>query len=298
MRRILLGALLLATACAAVTPAAAVVNGQKISEGEIQTEMDSVRDDPNFRELIRRQGDEFRGQARRNVLLSYIRVQLYDQAAHRRHIGVRESEITKYLDDLKRRVGGVAEYRKLLRDRYLTQQRARKLARRLILEDKLTNAVTKDLKVDDARIQQFYEQNRTAFTEVHLQRVTAPNADAAKQAAADPKAAWKDMGYAEMATLDSGLVAQIEPVPVGGLTAPVQDATGFSIFKVLDRRPKPLDQVRPKITEQVLGAERKSAFTTWLQAQMRDARIIVNPKYGRFDRASLTVVAAPTKLPE
>src|SRR5688500_5009754 len=59
--------LALGTSCASLAVAAATVNGDKISEAEVESELDTLRDDPIFGEALRRDPDT-RGQRRREIL--------------------------------------------------------------------------------------------------------------------------------------------------------------------------------------------------------------------------------------
>ena len=307
---------LLGVGCSAVTPAAAVVNGRKISESEVQEEVDRVRDDPNFRELLSQQGDEVRGQARRNVLSTFIRVVVIREEATSMGIGVTGAEVTDFLREVEAQIGGPERFAELLERNKLTRTRARVLAERQIFEQELQKAVTKDLAVDQAQVQAVYEQNAAAFTELHLSRITVASqeegkqvadqatagadfADLARRRSKDTAAAsGGDLGYVDASTLDRGLAAQLGTVAVGGVAGPFPGRAGFEVYKVLDRRTKPLDSVRDQIVDQLLQRDRQSAFDRWLAARLRKARILVNPKYGRFDPESQTVLPGSGKLPE
>lgn len=302
--------------CSAITPAAAVVNGQKIPEERVQSEIDAARDDPSFRELLRRQGDEYRGLARRNVLTSYITFLVEEQAGRRLGVDVTAKDVEGFLDEIRTQLGGEQALRQRLKEANLTMERARELARRQVLTQKLQKAVTKDLSVPDDKVNAFYEQNKSAFTEVHLAEIVVADQSAAQQIAdqasggADFAALARersrspsaskggDLGYQAINALDARTAAQLDPVPVGGVAGPIQTGqSSFSVYKVLDRRPQPIEAVRAKIEEQILAQDRESAFTAWRNEQLRKARILVNPKYGRFDTKQLQVVAGPDALP-
>src|SRR5687767_10142783 len=85
----------------AFTPAAAVVNGEKIGERAVQDEVDAVRSDENFQELLRSQGPEVRGVARRNILSTFIRVTVQRQEASRRGMKVSSKQIDDFIANLK-----------------------------------------------------------------------------------------------------------------------------------------------------------------------------------------------------
>src|SRR3990170_4373208 len=150
---------LLGVGCSAVTPAAAVVNGRKISESEVQ------------------------GQARRNVLSTFIRVVVIREEATSMGIGVTGAEVTDFLREVEAQIGGPERFAELLERNKLTRTRARVLAERQIFEQELQKTVTKDLAVDQAQVQAVYEQNAAAFTELHLSRITVASQEEGKQVA-------------------------------------------------------------------------------------------------------------------
>jgi parvulin-like peptidyl-prolyl isomerase len=304
-----------ATGCSAITPAAAVVNGKKISESSLQEEIDRVRDDPSFRELLRQQGDQVRGLARRQVLTRFIRETLIEVEARSRGVRVTDAEVAGFISDLRTQVGGQERYEALLQQANLTKARVQALATRQVYQRELEQRVTSDVKVDDARVSKWYDENKAAFSEYHLLRMTLPSADAAGDAAAaaattdfaqlarqrstDPaRERGGDIGYVQPQSLSGVVGSQIEGAAPGALIGPVQASTGHELYKLLDKRIKPLDEVRDRISSQLLDSDRAAAFDSWIAKVMRAASISVNPKYGRFDRGSLAVTQGSASLRE
>src|SRR5687768_16225716 len=159
MRRLLIPLLALfvgLAACSSLAPAAATVDGVKISESLLQEEVDRVRDDPSFQELLEQQGDRIRGVARRQVLTRLIRDCLLDIEASERGIRVSEAQIAGFVSDLRTRVGGPEAFRQLLQQANLTVDRLDVLARRQIVQQELEKQLSGDLPLDEAQVRDFY----------------------------------------------------------------------------------------------------------------------------------------------
>lgn len=307
-------AVVAATSCAALQEAAAVVNGEKISQPDFEEEEIRVRDDPNFLGILRQVGDEpqARGVYRRALLTTRIRQLVIAQEAERRGIEVGDEEIQSFLDDLAGQLGGAAAFEDLLEQANVSADRARVLARRQVLEREVMEAVTEDLEVPEDVIERVYEQSRSEFQDVHLLRMVLPTQEEAQEAvdALEGGADFEDVasdladnddpdvGFVPVSQLGGSLRAELEGVEEGGVIGPVPSQDGFAVYELVERRTQPLEEVRDRITEGLLGQRRQGVFEEWISEQMQEADIVVNPKYGRFDREALQVVPAPGGLEE
>ena len=63
-----------AASCATLQVAAATVNGAKIAESQVESELARVRADPQFSDILAR--DQGRGEARRAILTGLIRQEI------------------------------------------------------------------------------------------------------------------------------------------------------------------------------------------------------------------------------
>lgn len=301
---------LLGSGCAGLTPAAAIVNGDKVTEAQLQEEVDRVRDDPSFQELLRQQGDAVRGLARRQVLGRFIRESVIGQEAARRSIRATTPQINAFIDGLQAQVGGAERFKDLLEQSNLTRARVRVLAMRQVTQQELSKRVTADVTVPDERIRQWYEQNKTQFTQYKLAKIVVETqeqaqrivdqvaagsdfARLARERSKDPSAPrGGDLGFVDAQSLGGALASQVEAAPQGGVVGPVRGPEGFEVYNVAEKRATPLEQIRDRISAQLLSEEQQQAFEQWIGARLRAASIVVNPKYGRWDDASLAVVAA------
>lgn len=295
-----------ATACSTFAVAAATVNGEKITESTVEDELDRVRSDPTFQDLLQRQADELRGVARRNILTGLIRQSVIEQEARRRGITVNQAQVDRLIRQEAERQGmSVADFR---RANNLSEHDARVIGERIVRLFELRSRVIEDAEVDDERVREAYEAQESAFTEVNLLRITtrseqdarevleevedgATFADLAPDRSIDELAdEGGDMGWVVPTTLGPEAQAAVESAAIGGVTDPVQSAAGWEIYRVVERRGRPFEDVEDELRAQLAGQERETLFEDWLGRRLRAAEIVVNPKYGRFDEEALQVI--------
>lgn len=303
--------------CAQLAVAAATVEGKKITVAEIEEELDRAREDPNFQELLRQQGEEFRGEVRRNILSNLIRLTVVRQEADSRGVEVTGEEVDRALAEIEQQVGGPEAFEQALAEAGLTRERARRLAERQLYEEALRESVTEDLEADPEEVRDFYERNEPAFQEVRLLRMTLPDPEeadeamrevteegrlfsevAAERSIDDEADEGGDIGWVEVGELPEDFRIEVEQIDVEELAGPFPTQQGFAVYQLLERRTMPLEDVRDDIEEQLLGQEREQHFEGWLSDAMREADIRVNPSYGRFDPEALQVVPEPGGIPE
>lgn len=304
--------LLAGASCSTFAVAAATVNGQKITEAQVESELDRVRGDPTFQDLLKRQADQLRGVARRNILTGLIRQQILSEEARRRNIRVTRAQIDRLIAQEARRQGlSVEDFRKA---QSLSESDARIIGERIVRQFELRSRVIKDVKVDESRIRGAYEAQKEAFVEVHVFRITvrserdarraldeingdATFAEVAEKRSTDSLASeGGDMGYVPLTTVSSQAQAAIENASEDGLTQPIAAPSGYEIYRVTDRRSRDFADVRDELRSQLADQAREQEFEQWLGRRLRSASIVVNPKYGRFDPRTLQIVPGTGEL--
>lgn len=304
---------LVAASCSTFAVAAATVNGQKISEEQVESELDRVRADPTFQDLLQRQADELRGVARRNILTGLIRQAILDQEARRRDIRVTQEQIDRLIEQEADRQGlSVEQFR---RANNLSASDARTIGERIVRQFELRRQVVEEVEVEGETVREAYEAQREAFEEVNLLRITVrTEADArrvieqvqggetfsslAPRVSIDDLAEeGGDMGFVPLASLPSQAQAAVDAATIGGVTGPVPGPSGVEVYRVVDRRSRPFDEVEDEIRGRLADQAREQEFEEWLDRRLRDSDVVVNPKYGRFDPESLQVVPGDAQLP-
>jgi peptidyl-prolyl cis-trans isomerase C len=200
---------------------------------------------------------------------------------------------------------------KFLDSERLTLSQAHRIAERAVRRFALQDKVVRDVPIPDEEVRSVYEGQKERFVEVHLERITVRDAqtarlvitdvgsgktfeEIARARSTDPlRAEGGDMGYVQLTSLDTQVQGAVEGAVEGGLTDPIQSGRGYVVYRVLDRRTKPFNEVEKDIRGLLRQNQRDSFYEGWLAARVRDAKIVVNPKYGRFDKSQ----GQPTVVP-
>jgi parvulin-like peptidyl-prolyl isomerase len=301
----------LGVSCSTLAVAAATVNGDKITESEVERQLGVLRSDPVFGETLRTDPDE-RGNGRRTILTRLIYSTVAEQQARRMGIKPTRGQIDRLLEQRAQSEGlSVDEF---LEAQNLSQSEGRRIAEQLVREFALQERVLRGIELDDDEVRAQYDENEQAFAEAHLERITVKTEQdavevleqlndgedfdaVATELSTDPSAEdGGDLGYVGLTTLSPEAQSAVSAAVLGGVTDPVQTATGFEIFHVIDRRTKPFDEASEEIRANLSEAQRQERYAEWLAERVRKAKIVVNPKYGVFDPEQAQVVAGPSEL--
>jgi peptidyl-prolyl cis-trans isomerase SurA len=313
-RRFLLPVALLclaAVACSSFAVAAATVNGQKITEAEVESELDRVRGDPTFSALLRPQAEEARGTTRRQILTGLVRQVFLEQEARRLKLRVTKAQTDRLIAQEAARSGlTVQQFRQ---QQNLTAADAQTLAERVVRLFQVCGKVVSPVELSDARLRAAYDEQKQSLAEVHLARITVGTEAEIRQVleevsegtfsevaiarSRDPSAArGGDLGYVRIAQLSPDEQTAVRRTDTGDVTDPINTGAAFEVFRVLDQRTPDFEDVRQELNAQLSEEERQERCTNWLNRRLRSARIIVNPKYGRFDDRTLAIVAGRREL--
>jgi parvulin-like peptidyl-prolyl isomerase len=305
-------AAVLGASCSTFAVAAATVNGTKITEAEVESELNRVRNDPTFQDLLQRQADQLRGVARRNILSSLIRQSVLDQEAQRQNIRVTKPQVDRLIAQEAERQGlSVEEFREA---NNLSASDAQTIGERIVRLFELRRRVITDVEVDDEDVRGAFDAQKEAFAEVNLLRITvrtqaearrlleeiedgATFVELAPEHSIDELAEdGGDMGFVPATSLTGQVQEAIQATAIGDVTDPIPGPTGFEIYRVVDRRAGDFSDVEDLLRSQLTDQERERQFDEWLGRRLRDAAIVVNPKYGRFDNEGLQVVPGNVEL--
>jgi hypothetical protein len=199
-----------ATACAQLAVAAATVDGHKITDSDVEAELDVLTGDPLFGATLRADPEEF-GQTRRQILSQLIYEVITTREAEARDIHPTQAQADRLLSQAAAQQGvSVAE---LLENEGLTPEQARVLAERNIRRFELMEAIFDEPAIDEDLVDEIYEAQQFQFEGV------------------DPS-----------------------------------DAE---------------EEIRQALRQQQL----ETLYQEWLTDLVREADIVVNPKYGRFETA-------------
>jgi parvulin-like peptidyl-prolyl isomerase len=268
--------------------------------------------DPTFGQTLQQDPSVRRGDGRRQVLTNLIYSTVAEQEGKRRKIKVTTKQEDALMQQAAQSQGLTVT--QFLKVQQLTLAQAHEIAHRLVLDSALQEKVLTNSGITDADIKKAYEANKQLFAEVHLMRITVASendvrdtlqklstgtdfATLAKQKSKDQLApSGGDMGFVPLQQLGQQQADAISRAKPGGVTDPVPTQTGFEIFKVVERRTKPLAEAAIEIRGGLERSKRQQDYQAWLLGRVRAARVLVNPQYGRFDRQQVQVVRGATTL--
>ena len=318
MRRlVVLGvtALLLLAGCGNLfDPAAAVVDGTKITVSDIQAELDRFSETARYDQLVARAAQgEIERDFQQTYLTLLIREAVLEGEAEERDIDVTAEEVNERIGDIKDEIGSEGQFQEALKEQGLTVAQAEFQVRVQLLGEKLRAAVTEGAGPSEQEMRSYYEDNAGDFQEVRAQHILV---DAEKEAAdlaqrlqkakeneiedlfaslaekfsSDPSASEAgDLGWAPPSQYSGPFRDAVLELEVGAVSDPVQTEFGWHVIRVLGRRVTPFEEARPAIQDQIGAEAVEEAWQAWLVDAYEEADIKVNEKFGTLDAESQSV---------
>jgi foldase protein PrsA len=307
---LLLGATLLAGCGNLLEPAAAVVNGNKITVDEVSGELQRFRATSRFAQLAS-QGDE--GAIEREIEQTYlsllIRREVFLGEAEERDIAVTEEEVTDEIEKLKEEeFESEGDFQEALKEEGLDLDQLRLRVEVDLLGSELREKVTADVAPAEEELRAYYEDNIQDYQEVRAQHILVSNRglattlakqlqkasekkvdgqfeDLARQFSEDPSTANKggDLGWSVPSDYVPPLAEAITTGEVGDISDPVKTEFGYHVIRVLGRRVESFEQARADIEEQVGGEEEEAVWQRWVVTAYEGADVRVNSRYGDID---------------
>jgi foldase protein PrsA len=298
---LLVGVLVL-SACGAARPPAAVVDGETITDGQLQDQMTlftflgSLQQQPCGQA---QQGESADAACARFTLSNLIQEDLVKHYASAHEITVPDANVTSAISQLQTSLGGADQLDQKLKANGLTRPQLVLLAHRLLLFSKAQGEIGK-ANVTDAQLHQAYDQQRSQFVEIHAKHILVESKSVAQRIAAqatqknfaqlakkystDSGSAAKggDLGTLPASQLDPDFVQAALALSPGQISGPVHTQLGWHVILLVSSDVQPFDKVK----DQLAGSLQSQAFSTWLRERLAGAEIRVNPKYGRLDELS------------
>jgi len=322
-RRLLFSTLVLlslaGTACGRyLTTGVAVVNGVSISMDDLDKQVDVVARSPQFQGQVNLKDAQQRLEIERQVIVQLIQQELLRQEADRLGVRVQAKAIDARYQQVSGQFPTDADFRRALAQNGLTPATLRtRIHDQLELEKVQARAVGNITPTED-EIKAAYG-NGSRFDELHVRHIlfTVSGTDeAAKKKQAEDTLAKLRAGadFAAMARKvsedtqskasggDLGTVTRDTPfdqdflraafaLKKGEISGLVRTKFGFHIIKVDNRTTKTLDQVRAQLTQEIVDQKTQDAFTAFMRGRVNKARVVVNPRYGDFNPATLQIEA-------
>jgi foldase protein PrsA len=306
------------------------ISCNKIPESMVAEQLQPVVRDPQASAQFQGpKGAANRLQAQREILGSLILDEVALQQARLMGMRPSEAEVNELLGRLEGEYGGKEGLGDALKKEGYTLEEIRKYLGEQAVLNKVITTISKDAKPTDQQVAQFYDLNKSQFdSQVRAQHVLicanldvqnsrctpGPGDEAqanqvadrarksgdfgalAKEFSKDPTTKDKggDIGFFSRGDLEN--LPELEEsafnllIP-GEVSNPVKTVLGFHVVK-LTAIGKPFEEAKAGIADSLRRQQINRAYQTWLVEAIKNARVKVNPRLGRFDKISQNVVPA------
>jgi len=307
-------ALLVLPACSSVRPYAATVNGSRISQDELQSELAAIVGNEAYLAQVQ---DNFQGAAgeraagvgQRTLSTAFVAAlldrrigfEIIEQEVRRRGLTVSAADRTTARENVDEQFGAVLKGFPASYTRWLVES----FARIAVLE----RALSASSAVTDQQVAAFYEENAALFRDQACSRhilvatveaatavrarieaggdfAAIARAESSDNAGPDGGSAAKggDLGCVARGTFVDEFQAALDSLTAGQVSAPVQTQFGFHVIQLVERKDVPLAEATPQIRQLLeQRAAGQSPVGRFVSDAVSRADIAVNPRYGRFE---------------
>jgi len=292
---------LLAAGCSK-EPLAATVNGKKITVAEVDKRLEQMVGQQS--EMLKGpQGQQLKEQFRQRVLDQLIDMEITLQEVKKLGIKVTDKEIDAKIKEIMKQynIKDQKALEEALKQQNTTMEQFKEELKNRMGIEKLGEKVTKDVKITDKEVKEYYDTHTSEFAtkdQVHVAHILVKEeadankvieelnsggefTDLARKYSIDPgsKDNGGDLSWRDKDTLTSAAPEfweacwKLEPGQVGG---PVKTTAGFHVVKLFNKKPaaqQTFDQVKAQIKETLLMDKKREAFAKWLEDTKKKAQI-------------------------
>ena len=305
--------------------AVASVDGEPIAKSEFDGLLAQARKsyENQKREFPKAGSQEY--QTLKNQAVQFlVQRRQFELEAEELGIEVTDRQVEDRLEEIKKQYfgGDKKKYEAQLKEQGLSDRQVRNDIRAQLISEKISERVTKEVKVTDAEVKKYYEENQATYKQPESREVrhilvkTKAKADElAGQVtnanfAALAKQHSEDTGSKENGgklTISKGqTVAPFDKrafaLDKNEISAPVKTEFGFHIIQALsDVEPAsttPLKDVRESIKTQLLQTKKNEAMTKWIDELKKDYEDKVSYAVGFNPPAPVTTGATNTDAEE
>jgi foldase protein PrsA len=298
-------------------PAAAVVDGTKLTLANVEDEVERFRKTPRYEQLVARAPkSEIERDFQQTYLTLLIREAVLEGEAEERDIEVTPEEVNTRLSDIREQIGSEGQFQEALKEEGLTLEQLEFQVRVQLLGEELRSEVTKDVGATEDELRDYYEDHIEDYQEVRVQHILVGTQkeslatdlssqlqisksreidrlfdSLAKKHSQDASNADNggDLGWAPPSQYVEPFAEAVTELEVGVISEPVETEFGWHVIRVTGRRVTPFEEARASI-EEVTGSEAvDEAWQDWLADAYEEADIRVNDKFGRLDPESQSV---------
>jgi foldase protein PrsA len=306
----LLLVLAVAAGCGDAAGRGATVNGSDIPESTIVRELNAIRGNEQYVRAVEEQSQiQVMGQGSggidaafaARVVTRQIIFKLITEEVEDRGIEISEEIRSQAEQDLVSQVGGEETWNAFPEDYRddLVSWNAGALA--------LQANILGIESLDDAALQQYYEDNPDRFEQACARHVLVETEEEAEAAREELLGGAEFATVAQERSLDTGSAQNggelgctfpglyqpefdeaVFSQPVGEVGEPVETVFGWHVIEVTSREQPDFDEVADEVRGQIQQLS-QTEFTEWLQQALEEAEVTVNDRYGTWNDISSQV---------
>ena len=278
--------------------AVAVVDGEEIAKSDFDALISQAKQSyKNQKRDFPAAGTQEYQTLRNQAVQFLVQREQFEQEAADMDVEITEQQVNARLEQIQKQYfgGDKKKYEKQLKEQGISDRQVRNDIRSQLVSEKLFEQVTRDVKVSDAEIKKYYEENKEQYSQPesrdvrHILVKTKAKADdlyAQLQDGADFAALAKqhstDTGSKASGgklTISKGqTVAPFDRTAFllkkGVISRPVKTEFGYHIIEALsDVKPAkttPLKDVQESIRQQLLQTKKNEAMTKWVDDLKKD----------------------------
>jgi foldase protein PrsA len=298
------------SACDTSPGAAALVGDERISTSALQKEVDAALSLPNVQPQLASDRAGFTRTELARLVTNFIIAAAADEA----NLTVSQSDIDQQMNEFAQQAGGQAQLFQQAEQSGIPRKELTEFTRFYVLEQKLADKLVATVPVSDAQLRAAYQKNIDQFDQVHsahilvktkaladqiLARVKQDPSSFAKLAAkystdTSNKDSGGDLGFAGRGQFVPSFSDAIFAAKAGSFIE-VHSQFGWHVVHVIAHRTISLAKATPQLKSSLLQDTRDKMLAEALAAEGKKLGVHINPRYGRWDNATQTVVGVPLK---
>ncbi|MCA1825096.1 MAG: peptidylprolyl isomerase [Frankia sp.] len=253
----------------------------------------------------------------RQVLARLISRVVLQRAAARAGVVVTEGDVDARLQAFVAQAGNLQALETDAAQNGLPREEIRNFIRDEVVRDKLRDKLTADQRVTEAQITALYRRNIDRYQEFHVAHILVSNAALATRLVADArrdprqfaalarrystdtsnKAKGGDLGTGPAGRFVAAFRDAVLAARPGSIVGPVKTEFGYHVVRVIGKRVlRSLAQVRAELRAEVLQTVRDERLGKLLADVTAELKVRVNPRFGRWDAKSATLLPPPDDL--
>ena len=307
---VLVLAALLLSGCNTSPGAAALVGGDRISASALQDEVDQALSLPNVQPSLANDRVGFT----RSELARMVTNLIVAAAAREHHLTASQADIDQQLNSFAQQAGGQAQLIQQAEQSGIPRAELSDFTRYYVLQQKLADQLIARIPVSQADLRAAYEKNIDQYNQVHSAHILVKTkaladtilarvkqkpssfAQLASKYSTDPsnKDSGGDLGFAgrgQFVPEFSDAIFKAKP----GSFIEVHSQFGWHVVHVIAHRVVTLAQAAPQLKASLLQSTRDKLLAEALASEGHKIGVHINPRYGRWDFATQTVVGVPLK---